>query len=367
MVNGGPESGRRRSGELSRASRSFDEEDSEFGYVLHRRGFLRDSRMRRSEGHPRRRPRTDMGRGSRQSSPPTIFARAHALGPRVVGSVDFVHLAQLPRADSFSSHDDSLEEDSLEREIMAVLRKKKLLGDEPTQSSPATEHVPSVQQVPIEQAGQKVFPQEKPDLSLELASVPFPEESLMTQLSPIAMCPAEDALLGGLVGIPPPPEYCSSAVNEVLRKYEELERSLALELSRLGCPPPPALPLTVTRSEASLARPEDISDSSNGLAESDAGEDALRLDTGSDDTLGESPERTFSEEEETALVGDEPTLCSSPFSSSVPETPEGQYPSFVDLDVIVGSGLLEPSSSSSSMLSSYSKNGHPLDCNPFLQ
>ncbi|KAL1427791.1 hypothetical protein MTO96_003133 [Rhipicephalus appendiculatus] len=189
----------------------------------------------------------------------------------------------------------------------------------------------------------------------------------MAQLSPIAIGPTEDALLGGLVGIPPPPEYRSSAVNEVLRKYEELERSLALELSRLGCPPPPALPLTVTRSEASLARPEDISDSSNGFAESDVGEDALRLDTGSDDTLGESPERTFSEEEETALVGDEPTLCSSPFSSSVPETPEAQYPSFVDLDVIVGSGLLEPSSSSSSMLSSYSKNGHPLDCNPFLQ
>ncbi|KAH6937983.1 hypothetical protein HPB50_006075 [Hyalomma asiaticum] len=394
LVNGGPESGRRRSGELSRASRSFDEEDSEFGYVLHRRGFLRDSRMRRSEGHPRRRPRTDMGRGSRQSSPPTIFARARALGPRVVGSVDFVHLAQLPRADSFSSHDDSLEEDSLEKEIMAVLRKKKLLGDETARSSLPSADVPSVKQIPMEQAVQKAqqVPTEQvmqmvhqvpveqavqkeqavldveSDLSLELASVPLPEESLMAQLSPIALGPTEDALLGGLVGIPPPPEYRSSAVNEVLRKYEELERSLALELSRLGCPPPPALPpLTVARSEASLARPEDISDSSNGLAESDVGEDALRLDTGSDDTLGESPERTFSEEEETALVGDEPTLCSSPFSSSVPETPEAQYPSFVDLDVIVGSGLLEPSSSSSSMLSSYSKNGHPLDFNPFLQ
>lgn len=290
--------------------------------------------------------------------------------------MDFVHLAQLPRADSFSSHDDSLEEDSLEKEIFAALRKKRLVGEErkPPRDGRAKSAAPKAVEPAVAKAtGRPEEKETKADLSLELGSVPLPEECLVAQLSPVT-AGSEDALLGGLVGIPPPPEYRSNAVNEVLRKYEELERKLALELSRLGCPPPPVLtqppsvaPPTSAPGEALLARPEDISDSSSGLNGSDAsgGEDALRLD--SDDTLGESPERTFSEEEETALVGDEPTLCSSPFSSSVPDTPEAQYPSFVDLDVIVGSGLLEPSSSSSSMLSSYSKNGHPLDCNPFLQ
>ncbi|CAN7995853.1 unnamed protein product [Ixodes pacificus] len=589
LVNGQGEreGGRRRSkaggAELARASRSFDEEDAEFGYLLHRRGFLRDSKTRRSEGghHRRRRAaRAELGRpgAPRQASPPTIFARARALGGRsAAGSVDFVHLTQLPRADSFSSHDDSLEEDSLEREIFEVLRRKRLLGEgkapqrrgtgqdglpddrsgvdgnrrlaegkverraaatpgdlsptgatlerdgvslrggvvtrveleEPPRSTSSPKRKERLKRMRMDgikmmddsgvrslpSAGRGVLDNDSPeealvrlgvetsDLTLCLVgSEPLVPEGLVAQLSPttpvtssVATVFGED-ILGGILGIPPPPEYRSSQVNEVLRRYEELERDLAYELSRLGCPPPPAADLSdlldpkdvtaraaaflgeVAKPEAdepqgakpedgeariadsedatserplsrlpeadnaettaALAKPEDMSDSpqsssgsslprsgSDGSGSSDRAEGSeedgsgpgagpeprpggrgpcsSRSPSGTErsggssegdvETLGEDEPSdrtaTFSEEEETALVGDEPTLCSSPFSSSVPETPEGSshYPSFVDLDVMVGSGLLEQSSSSSSMLSSYDRNGHPLDTNPFLE